>query len=497
MSTSPPLTTTHDIPVLHRKYYLLSKLGEGATSHVYIGSPLHNTHHYVAIKIITNKHIKENAFEQEVDILSNIKSANVIQLIEHGVGPIERRLQITDNKKYLVLEYASKGNLFNYIYYPERSFGEVYGKFIFYQLLRGVMAIHNSGFVHRDLKIENVMFDCNYNIKIADFGFATRKEGKQGLGKLTSRLGTLKYCAPEILKNRPYVGTLVDVYSLGVCLFVLVFGRFPFGKAAKDDVGYKLIMQKKFEVFWENVKKKNWNGCCSVSEELMDLFNQMVYFDSSYRPTVENVVEHQFFKKGMPTYDEVCCELVEREKIINYKQQVIYTKQQEESEIEQQQQGNEGIIYRGSNSNDDDDNVFGKESVVKVYTSDNGNVQGGSGLYCVKVDGIIPWMFMNRLVKEMKKEDMKCVVGDCSKMRFVVRMMLQEGSEEDYEEEENEDEDDEEVNVDVEELVVKVSLQKEKEEDSKRYVVVIRKLQGDYEMFFILYQRIVHIIKHI
>ena len=484
-------TTTPDIPVLHKKYYLLSKLGEGATSHVYIGSPLHNTQHYVAIKIITNKHIKENAFEQEVDILSNIKSANVIQLIEHGVGPIERRLQITDNKKYLVLEYASKGNLFNYIYYPERSFGEVYGKFIFYQLLHGVMAIHNSGFVHRDLKIENVMFDCNYNIKIADFGFATRKEGKQGLGKLTSRLGTLKYCAPEILKNRPYVGTLVDVYSLGVCLFVLVFGRFPFGKAAKDDVGYKLIMEKKFEVFWENVKKKNGNGGSSVSEELMDLFNQMVYFDSSYRPTVENVVEHQFFKKGMPTYEQVCCELVEREKIINYKQQVIYTKQQEEI----QQQCNEGIIYRGSI--DEDDNVFGKDSVVKVYTGDNCN---GSGVYCVRVEGIVPWMFMNRLVKEMKKEEMKCVVGDCSKMKVVVRMMLQEGSEGSYEEEEeneDEDEDDEGMNVDVEELVVKVSLQKEKEEGSKRYVVVIRKIQGDYEMFYILYQRIVHIIKHI
>ena len=490
MSTPPTTTTTTpDIPVLHKKYYLLSKLGEGATSHVYIGSPLHNTQHYVAIKIITNKHIKENAFEQEVDILSNIKSANVIQLIEHGVGPIERRLQITDNKKYLILEYASKGNLFNYIYYPERSFGEVYGKFIFYELLHGVMAIHSNGFVHRDLKIENVMFDCNYNIKIADFGFATRKEGKEGLGKLTSRLGTLKYCAPEILKNRPYVGTLVDVYSLGVCLFVLVFGRFPFGKAAKDDAGYKLIMEKKFETFWENVR--NGNGCNGVSEELMDLFNQMVYFDSSYRPTVENVIEHEFFKKGMPTYEEVCCELVEREKIINYKQHVIYTKQQEESEM--QQQGNEGIIYRGSNS-DEDDNVFGKESVVKVYMGDNGN---GSGVYCVRVDGIVPWMFMNRLVKEMKKEEMKCVVGDCSKMKVVVKVMLQDDNEEDCEEEENEDEDEEGVNVEVEELVVKVSLQKEKEEGSKRYVVVIRKIQGDYEMFYILYQRIVHIIKHI
>ena len=495
----------NDIPVLHKKYYLLSKLGEGATSHVYIGSPLHNTHHYVAIKIITNKHIRKNAFEQEVEILSNIKSANVIQLIEFGFGPIERRLQISDDKKYLILEYASKGNLFNYIYYPERSFGEEYGKFIFHQLLQGVQAIHNNGFVHRDLKIENIMFDCNYNIKIADFGFATHKDGKQGLGKLTSRLGTLKYCAPEILKNRPYVGTLVDVYSLGVCLFVLVFGRFPFGKAAKDDVGYKLIMEKKFDVFWDNVKKKNsiTNSDITVSDELMNLFNQMVYFDSSYRPTVDNVIEHPFFKTAMPTYEQVCCELSEREKIINYKQQLIYTKHQEESEKEitqQQQQSNE-VTYRGNNVDEEkEEDVFGKDSAVKVYTSDSSAVtQGGSGVYFVKVEGIVPWTFMNRLVKEMKKEEMKCVIGDCNKMTFIVKMMLQEGSEGDCEEEENEDDDDDEgmMKVEVEELVVKVSLKKENKEDSQRYLVVIRKLQGDYEMFYTLYQRIVDVIKHI
>ena len=65
-----------------------------------------------------------------------------------------------------------------------------------------------------------------------------------------------------------------------------------------------------------------------------------------------------------------------------------------------------------------------------------GNVQGGSGVYCVKVDGIVPWMFMNRLLKEMKKEEMKCVVGDCNKMKVVVRIMLQEGSEGEFTKEE-------------------------------------------------------------
>ena len=496
--------TMNDIPVLNKKYYLLSKLGEGATSHVYIGSPLHNALHYVAIKILTNKHVKENAFEQEAEILSNIKCANVIQLIEYGVGPIERRLQISDSKKYLILEYASKGNLFNYIYFPERSFGEEYGKFIFYQLLQGVQAIHSNGFVHRDLKIENVMFDCNYNIKIADFGFATQKDGKQGLGKLTSRLGTLKYCAPEILRNRPYIGTQVDVYSLGVCLFVLVFGRFPFNKAAKDDVGYKLIMEKKFDAFWDNVKKKNSNDSNSnsgsvavVSDEFMNLFNQMVYFDSSYRPTVDNVLEHPFFKVNMPTYEQMCSELSEREKIITYKQQLIYTKHQAESEKSVTQQCGEGV-YRGGGGDEEEegDDVFGKDAIVKTCTG-NYSAQGGSGVCCVKVEGIVPWVFMNKLLKEVKREETKCVV-DSHKMKFVVKV-AQEAGEGECGGEENEDEEDEDegVKVEVEELAVKVSLRKEKEEENKKYVVVIRKLQGDYEMFYFLYQRIVDIIKHI
>ena len=220
-------------PILNKKYFLIQKLGEGATSCVFLGAPVDKQDQQVAIKVITYPKLKADAFEQEINILSKIHHENVIGLIDYGVGAIEKNQQISDNKQYLVLEYASRGILFNFIRDTNKPFGEDFGRYLFFEMLKGVQAIHCSGFAHRDLKIENIMIDGNYNVKIGDFGFASALDGKNGTGKLTSQVGTLKYCAPEILRKRPYVGTQVDIFSLGICLFIIVFGKYPFGAATK------------------------------------------------------------------------------------------------------------------------------------------------------------------------------------------------------------------------------------------------------------------------
>lgn len=67
--------------------------------------------------------------------------------------------------------------MFDLVYYPKKGLGENLGRLVLYSIISGLEAIHNKGFVHRDLKTENIMVSSSFNIKIADFGFATKIEG--------------------------------------------------------------------------------------------------------------------------------------------------------------------------------------------------------------------------------------------------------------------------------------------------------------------------------
>lgn len=83
--------------------------------------------------------------------------------------------------------------------------------------------MHNAGVCHRDLKPENLMLDANYNLKVADFGFAAPISGRDGKsGKLHTQLGTASYMAPEIHLGKPYEGGAVDVLATGIILFVMM-----------------------------------------------------------------------------------------------------------------------------------------------------------------------------------------------------------------------------------------------------------------------------------
>lgn len=83
----------------------------------------------------------------------------------------------------------------------------------------------SSDFLHRDLKLDNFLLDSEGNIKLADFGISYVFETDE---KLTKFGGTGGYVAPEVKAHKPYDGPKADVYSLGVCLFGMITGRFPF-----------------------------------------------------------------------------------------------------------------------------------------------------------------------------------------------------------------------------------------------------------------------------
>lgn len=127
--------------------------------------------------------------------------------------------------------------------------GERKSRFILHQLIDAIEYMHEQGIVHRDLKPENIMVDEGMNVKLLDFGFSTNRS----INHLTSYRGTLTYMAPEIKTGKVYKGTEIDIFSLGVCLFAMVRGLFPFAEARRNDYWYNLIRQGHADIYFNKI----------------------------------------------------------------------------------------------------------------------------------------------------------------------------------------------------------------------------------------------------
>ena len=114
---------------------------------------------------------------------------------------------------------------------PIKKICENKAREIFKGIVEGIAHCHSKNVVHRDIKLENVMIDSNNNVKIIDFGFSiTISKDK----KLSIFCGTPSYMAPEIVKRTPYSGYAADIWALGILLYTLLCGKFPFrGKTDK------------------------------------------------------------------------------------------------------------------------------------------------------------------------------------------------------------------------------------------------------------------------
>ena len=151
--------------------------------------------------------------------------------------------------------------------------------------------MHQKRVVHRDLKLENVLVDERLNLKIADFGFACYKS----IDALKSYRGTMTYMAPEIKEGKTYKGTQVDMFSLGVILFIIVQGIFPFKEARKEEYFYSLLLNGRNEQYFAKV---NGNA---LSDSFKDLILKLFSFEGDNRPTIEQFRAHPWMND--PSYN--------------------------------------------------------------------------------------------------------------------------------------------------------------------------------------------------
>ena len=164
------------------------------------------------------------------------------------------------------------------------------------------------------MKIENLLLDKDYQLKIADFGLSINKYGNYGLGVMFSRVGTRNYMAPELLEKRPYRGTSVDIFAAGVVLFIMATGTWPFDNRANTlDKLYKFIIIKDFEGFWREWElsedaQKSPNRV--LSDDFKDFVVKLLAYNYSDRPSIEEIKEHQWFKGDLPTQDQLKTEVI-------------------------------------------------------------------------------------------------------------------------------------------------------------------------------------------
>jgi serine/threonine protein kinase len=227
----------------------------------------------VAVKVLEKERISEVAdverVTREIHILKRIRHANIIQLYEI----IETKLHL-----YLIMEYCSGGELFDYIVSHTRV-KEKEACVFFQQLIAGVEYIHKLGIVHRDLKPENLLLNHNKEIKIVDFGLSNLyKPGEL----LKTACGSPCYAAPEMIAGKKYVASRVDIWSCGVILFAVVCGYLPFEDPNTNKL-YKKIMAGSYEI-------PNF-----ISNEARDLIKNILNIDPEKRYTVEDVKKHPWF----------------------------------------------------------------------------------------------------------------------------------------------------------------------------------------------------------
>jgi len=164
----------------------------------------------------------------------------------------------TKYKYFLVIEYCSGGELFDYIVQKERL-PENEARVFFRQIVAAVSYIHRRGYVHRDLKPENILIDADQNLKLIDFGLCAYPKGGMN-NHLETCCGSPAYAAPELICGRPYIGSAADIWSMGVLLYCLLNGFLPFDDE-NQAVLYKKIKAGKYKIpSWLSEKSKRLIG---------------------------------------------------------------------------------------------------------------------------------------------------------------------------------------------------------------------------------------------
>ena len=257
------------------------QLGSGSFGRVFLVS--HNeTKKLYALKEIDKRKLlvsygKCDIIYNEINIHSKLDHENIIKL--YNIHEDNENINI-------IMEYAENGNLYELIK-KENGFSEYKAFEYFIQVVNAVYYLHSNNIIHRDIKPENILIGDDNKIKLCDFGWAKELT----LENRSTFCGTVEYMAPEIVENENY-DYRVDIWSLGILLYELLYGHSPFKANSTKNV---ILNIKHHELTYDD-KNKN------VSHSCKDLIKKLLNSNPQKRYKIKDILEHPFIKKHSEKY---------------------------------------------------------------------------------------------------------------------------------------------------------------------------------------------------
>ncbi|XP_032493028.1 PAS domain-containing serine/threonine-protein kinase isoform X1 [Phocoena sinus] len=270
-----------------RKYSTLSPIGSGAFGFVWTAVD-QEANKEVVVKFIQKEKVLEDCWIEdpklgkvtlEIAILSRVEHANIVKVLD-----------VFENQGFFQLVMEKHGSGLDLFAFIDRhpSIDEPLASYIFRQLVSAVGYLRSKSIIHRDIKDENIVIAEDFTIKLIDFGSAAYLER----GKLFYTFcGTIEYCAPEVLMGNPYKGPELEMWSMGVALYTLIFEENPFCEL-------------------EEALEAAINPPYLVSEDLMNLMSGLLQPVPEQRTTLEKLVTDPWVTQPVNladyTWEEVC-----------------------------------------------------------------------------------------------------------------------------------------------------------------------------------------------
>ena len=261
------------------KYLKGTFLGRGGFAKCYIFQNL-NTNKITAAKIIAKSSLGKSREKQK--LINEIKIHKALH--HNNIVHFEHYFEDNDNV-FLLLELCSNKSL-NELLKRRKVLTELEVQVYVLQIIKALKYLHNHRIIHRDLKLSNLFLSENMELKIGDFGLATKLDF-EGEKKRTV-CGTPNYIAPEILDGKFGYSFEVDIWSLGVIIYTLIIGKPPFETDNVKET-YKKIKLNKYSFPINSV----------ISDYAKNLITDILVTDPSKRPTLDDILESDFFYMGI------------------------------------------------------------------------------------------------------------------------------------------------------------------------------------------------------